>query len=73
MIPQLLAAQKNPHYRRTAIRVALVVGSTLLIINHGQALMTGRMSRMRWFSGLLTDGVPYCVSLHGRQQGHPSS
>lgn len=44
-------------YHTMALRVALVVGSILFMINHGQALMAGRMTRTRWFSGLLT----YCA------------
>jgi hypothetical protein len=62
----------NSHYQGTAIRVALVVGSILFMINHGQALIAGKMNRTRWVSGILTYCVPYCVSLHGQQQGNKS-
>lgn len=69
MVQQLLRAIANPDVRLTALRVALVVGSMLFAINHGQALITGQMNRTRWVSGLLTYCVPYLVSLHGQSQG----
>ncbi|AFY37760.1 hypothetical protein Lepto7376_1416 [[Leptolyngbya] sp. PCC 7376] len=55
--------------RAISLRVAIVVGSTLFAINHGHALATNKMTRNRWFSGLLTYCVPYLVSLHGQYQG----
>jgi hypothetical protein len=51
---------------RTALRVALIVGSILLVINHGEALITRKMSRARWISSALTYCVPFIVSLHGQ-------
>jgi hypothetical protein len=59
----------TPIYNPTALRVALVVGSVLFVINHGEAVVTDNMTRARWFSALLTYGVPYTVSLHGQAQG----
>ena len=50
----------------TAIKVALVVGTVLFIINHGSALIEGKMTRQRWISGLLTYLVPYAVNVHGQ-------
>jgi hypothetical protein len=50
----------------TAIKVALTVGSILFMINHGSALVEGKMTKQRWFSGLLTYCVPYCVNIHGQ-------
>jgi hypothetical protein len=55
-----------PAYRPTALRVALVVGSLLLVINHGQALVRGQMTRDRWWAALLTYVVPYAVNVHGQ-------
>lgn len=49
-----------------AIRVALVVGSVLFVINHGAATLDRNMSRQRWVSALLTYLVPYSVSIHGQ-------
>lgn len=59
-------ALRNREMMPTAIRVALVVGTILFMINHGSALAEGKMSRSRWFSALLTYIVPYCVSIHGQ-------
>lgn len=49
-----------------AIKVALVVGSLLFIINHGMALVNGQMTSGRWLSAFLSYIVPYMVSMHGR-------
>ncbi len=56
----------NPDYAITALRVALVVGTLLFVINHGAALLHGEMSPTRWISGLLTYCVPYMVNIHGQ-------
>lgn len=61
-----LTALGNPRLMGTAIRVALIVGSILLAINHGSALVNGKMTRDRWLSALLTYCVPYAVSIHGQ-------
>jgi hypothetical protein len=57
---------RNPNFAPTALRVALIIGSLLFIINHGAALWQGQMTQQRWLSGLLTYIVPYCVSIHGQ-------
>lgn len=51
---------------RMALRVALIVGSLLFTINHGAALVQGKMTKGRWVSALLTYCVPYAVSIHGQ-------
>jgi hypothetical protein len=56
----------NPEMSPTALRVALVVGSLLLLINHGTAIIGDRMSHERWLSALLTYCVPYAVNIHGQ-------
>lgn len=50
----------------TALRVALVVGSILFMINHGAALINGKMSSDRWIAATLTYIVPYLVNIHGQ-------
>ncbi|HIK33025.1 MAG TPA: nitrate/nitrite transporter NrtS [Oscillatoriales cyanobacterium M4454_W2019_049] len=60
----------DPEYAKTALRVALIVGSILFAINHGIALWQGQMTQARWFSGLLTYLVPYLVSVHGQYANH---
>ncbi|PZO61351.1 MAG: hypothetical protein DCF15_00165 [Phormidesmis priestleyi] len=52
--------------RTTALRVALIVGTILLTINHGSALIAHKMSYSRWVSALLTYMVPFIVSIHGQ-------
>jgi hypothetical protein len=52
-----------------AIRMALVVGTILGIINHGQAIVTGHFTADRLFSLLLTYCVPFSVSLFSQVQG----
>jgi hypothetical protein len=61
-----LVALGNPAMMRMAIRVAIVVGSVLFTINHGAALVQGKMTKGRWVSALLTYCVPYAVSIHGQ-------
>lgn len=56
----------EPKLAKTAVRVALFVGTMLFIINHGAAVIQGQMSRERWISGLLTYIVPYLVNIHGQ-------
>ena len=56
----------NPKLASTAFRVAIVVGSILFTINHGHALIKGKMTRDRWLSGFLTYLVPYMVNIHGQ-------
>ncbi len=56
----------NKKMMPTAFKVALVVGSILLMINHGSTLITGSMTRDRWISGILSYLVPYCVNIHGQ-------
>jgi hypothetical protein len=54
--------------RRTVVRratvVALIVGSILVIINHGDAIVRGDFSAGRLLRIALTMGVPYCVSTY---------
>lgn len=50
----------------TGLRVAAIVGSLLFVINHGSALINGRMTRDRWISAGLTYAVPYMVNIHGQ-------
>lgn len=60
----------NPQFVPMGVKVALVVGSMLFLINHGNALIQGQMSRDRWISALLTYCVPYMVSIHGQSINH---
>ncbi len=56
----------NPKFVPTALKVAAVVGTILFMINHGSALLQGKMGRDRWISAALTYLVPYFVNIHGQ-------
>ena len=47
---------------RRAIKIALVVGCILALINHGDRIIFHDMKPVDWFKILLTFCVPYCVS-----------
>lgn len=66
MLKGYLLALIDPEFRPSALRVALLVGTLLFLINHGAALLTGHMTASRWLSGLFTYIVPYCVNVQGR-------
>ena len=50
----------------TALKVALIIGSVLFIINHGAAVVKKQMTRGRWLSAGFTYLVPYVVNIHGQ-------
>lgn len=45
-----------------ALKYAVVVGSILVVINHGNAILAGTLDSTRLMQMLLTVLVPYCVS-----------
>jgi len=47
-----------------SLRVALVVGSVLVAINHGDTLWRGAVTVGTWGKILLTYCVPYCVATY---------
>jgi hypothetical protein len=57
-----LATSRSVVQRATV--VALVVGSILVIINHGDAIVRGDLSAGRLLRIALTISVPYCVSTY---------
>lgn len=60
------AALRERRLATSAVRVALIVGTLLFALNHGSALIQGKMTRERWFSAVLTYLVPYSVNIHGQ-------
>ncbi|MBI4886957.1 MAG: nitrate/nitrite transporter NrtS [Acidobacteria bacterium] len=63
---------------RRACVVAVVVGTVLILINHGEALLHGEVSSGRALQIVLTALVPYCVStfssvqaMRDRAPAHP--
>ncbi len=66
LIKGYFASLRDPKFVPTALKVAVVVGSILFVINHGHALLKGKMERDRWISAGLTYLVPYFVNIHGQ-------
>jgi hypothetical protein len=54
--------------RERAIKVALVVGTLLVIINHGDALLSGEVTIKAYIQMGLTYLVPYGVSTYASVQ-----
>jgi len=52
----------TPHVVRRALKYAAGVGTVLILINHGDALLHGDISAVRVLRITLTVIVPYCVS-----------
>jgi hypothetical protein len=44
----------SPQFAPTGIKVAVIVGTILLTINHGYAIISCRMTSDRWLAALLT-------------------
>ena len=58
----------RPDFSIAALQVALVVGSILFMINHGEAFLMGQMTQKRWVATVLSYITPYAVSIHGQSQ-----
>ncbi|MFT7559164.1 MAG: hypothetical protein ACI93R_001069 [Flavobacteriales bacterium] len=54
----------SPQVALTALKVSLVVGSLLALINHGSAVIAGDVTTDRLLQMALTYFVPYCVSTY---------
>jgi hypothetical protein len=52
-----------------SIKMALVIGTLLAVINHGQAIVTGHFTSDRLLPLLLTYGVPFAVAMYSQIQG----
>lgn len=65
--PSARAADLRPG--RAAVRrsviLALLVGSTLIVVNQGDVLLAGGITPRVWMKIVLTPCVPFCVSLYG--------
>ncbi len=57
-----LPVARRPSVVRRAIKVSMIVGTLLVIINHLPYLWRGDVSWFRWFQIGLTYVVPYCVA-----------
>ncbi len=67
--PSLLAYCLEWETVRFSLKMALVVGTLLAIINHGYALLTGHFMLGEVWSVLLTYCVPFAVSMYSQVQG----
>ena len=54
---------RSPQVVVRAIKVALIVGTALTLINQGDRLIAGMAPG--WIKMALTYLIPYCVSTHG--------
>ena len=52
-----------------SLKMALVVGTLLAAINHGQALLTGHFTLGELLPACLTYCVPFAVSMYSQVQG----
>jgi len=59
---QRLKIARQPTVVRTATRFALIVGPILVMINHGDTIIAGKMTTIDWLKSALTMLVPYTVS-----------
>ena len=60
--PRALEVAFEARVVRRALAFAVVVGSLLIAINHGDALLAGDVGGTRWLKMGLTLLVPYAVS-----------
>jgi hypothetical protein len=63
-----LAALRQRSVHARALRVALLVGSILALINHGDKLLAGTCAPPDWLRIGLTYCVPYLVSAYSSAQ-----
>jgi hypothetical protein len=59
-----IALATSPSVVRRATVVAIVVGTVLVAINHGDAILRGELGVGRLLRIALTVMVPYCVSTY---------
>ena len=64
-----LQRAREPRVVSLALRVALVVGTILNLINHFDLLFGAPLTRTTLVQIALTYVVPYCVSTHGQVFG----
>lgn len=57
-----IALQRNIVLR--AFKLALVVGSILMLINHGDVMLNNELSQKGFVKIIITYFVPYCVSTY---------
>ncbi|MEP1964044.1 nitrate/nitrite transporter NrtS [Tateyamaria sp.] len=53
-----------PSVAKRALKIALIVGTIIALINYGDRILAGEMDTVSWFKSMLTFLVPYCVSTY---------
>ena len=66
MLRGYLASLRDPEFVYTGLKTAAIVGSLLVIINHGLAILRGEMTVDRWISVSITYLMPYLVNVYGQ-------
>ncbi|ENK2326064.1 nitrate/nitrite transporter NrtS [Vibrio vulnificus] len=61
-LSDFISTAKTPSILKRSIKVAVIVGTVLMMINHGDALFVGQVESERVLKILLTYMVPFCVS-----------
>jgi len=61
-VRDILNTARSPAIFQRSVKVALIVGSILMLINHGDALLAGNLDRYSIIKILLTYIVPFLVS-----------
>lgn len=64
---------RDPRVVKLALKVALVVGTLLNLINHFDLLLGAPITRVTALQIGLTYMVPYCVSTHGQVFGRKAA
>ncbi|WP_066984259.1 nitrate/nitrite transporter NrtS [Methylomonas lenta] len=64
MINEWLKIALQTNILTRALKVALVVGSILMLINHGDVILSNGLSIKEFIKITLTYLVPYCVSTY---------
>ncbi len=62
---QRLIVIGSPHIVRRALMAALVVGSVLILLNQGDLIFSGQITRRIIIKSLLTPIIPFCVTMLG--------
>ena len=57
-----LALALSSAVMKRSLKYAVIVGLILIGINHGDTIVRGDMTGLRWGKAALTILVPYCVS-----------
>lgn len=67
VIKEYLRSLFDQEFVPTGLKTALIVGSLLVLINHGAALSRREMNPKRWISAFFNYLMPYLVSVYGQR------